>query len=124
MSESQFKDVADETAQRFMKAYNAGGSIVELFSPDCKTMAPDIPRQTGPEGVKKVQELTMAMGYVKANVSIDQAIAMGSEDDFYTTFKCTVSKEDGSKRDGKGVYIWKKIDGKYLIDVNIWNYDN
>ncbi|XP_070575051.1 uncharacterized protein [Ptychodera flava] len=109
----------------FVKRYGAGDfkGLSELYTPECKLMSGGTDVMVGREAAAEnlFREYYNA-GAVGTSSCTDEAGQVHGDECLYQRGHFKVYNAEGSVHDeGKYVVIWKKIDGKYLIDIDIWN---
>ncbi|XP_070575049.1 uncharacterized protein [Ptychodera flava] len=107
-----------------VKRYKAGDfkGLSELYTPECKLMPSGTDVMVGREAVENAFRDYYNAGAKWSSLHTDEAGQVHGDECLYERGHYKFYNEDGSVRDeGKYVVIWKKIDGNYLIDIDIWN---
>ncbi|XP_002735362.1 uncharacterized protein LOC100371061 [Saccoglossus kowalevskii] len=107
-----------------VKRYKAGDfkGLSELYTPNCKLMPTGTDVLFGREAVEKSFRDFFNAGAKWSTLDTDEAGQVHGDDCLYERGHYKFFNEDGSVREaGKYVIIWKKIEGEYRIDIDIWN---
>ncbi|XP_070576287.1 uncharacterized protein [Ptychodera flava] len=122
MADSEVAAAIDSVNEKMMKFYNEGDmkSVSELYTEDCKFMPPGKEILRGRKAVEEVLQNMKDSGAAKAFFKSMESTSFG--DYAYDWCTYTLFKEDGTVLDkGKGLAIWKKVDGDYYYHVDLIN---
>ncbi|XP_072031432.1 uncharacterized protein [Amphiura filiformis] len=113
-------DLLNDKWGELMRAKDVNG-LAEMYTEDCKYMPPNSPVIEGKEGVKKVYE-----GFFEAGAADGKLVSneVGPSGDSHVFMRGVydVYKADGSELEkGKMVMIFKRVNGKLLIYIDIDN---
>jgi uncharacterized protein (TIGR02246 family) len=107
-------------------AYDEAGAVA-IYAPDAVLMPPNQGRQVGTEfltamltGLEPLKAtFAVTPTAVMVTASGDQALEEG-------TWQTSLPMADGTKFEDYGKYLvaWKKTNGTWLIQYDIWNSDN
>ncbi|XP_077983500.1 uncharacterized protein LOC144438312 [Glandiceps talaboti] len=124
-------DMSDEqrsgmlaSRDRFAELLNAkqDAKMTDLYTEDCRIMAAGKDVVIGKQGIANEIAVLRKIGVAKITTTCDE-VGHIDENTGYTTGKFTLYREDGSEIGrGADVSIWKKVDGVYLLHVDIWNH--
>lgn len=109
-----------------LAAYN-DSAVAALYTPDATIMPPNMERDTGTVAIRAsfagMAQLKATLVITPVRIQIagsgDIAIEEG-------TWVYSMPMPDGSTYNDKGKYLetWKKTNGTWLIEYDIWNSDN
>lgn len=111
-----------EANKSFTEAFNTGGidAMAQLYTENGRLFPPNSEMIEGRENIKAFWSGAGEMGVAKAQLETISAEAFGNtaiEEGRYTLF----AEGDIVIDEGKYIVIWKKVDGKWLLDRDIWN---
>ena len=121
-------DVSDEIQaanDAFMEAFNAGDmeAVAMKYTENAKLFPENTGIVQGRETIQTFWGGASEMGVAKAELKTTVAEGFGEtaiEEGTYTLYAAGDIQIDK----GKYIVIWKKVDGKWLIDKDIWNTNN
>ncbi|XP_070576285.1 uncharacterized protein [Ptychodera flava] len=122
MADSELAAVIDGVNDKLMKFYDEGDmkSISELYTEDCKFLPPGKEILRGRKAVEEAMQDMKDSGAAKLYFKSMESTSFG--DYAYDWCTYTLFKEDGTVHDkGKGLAVWKKVDGKYYYHVDTFN---
>lgn len=109
-------------AAAWEKEYNANNlkGVVALYTADGCRMPPNAEAVHGSDGIMAQLKTGMDQGMAKVKISVTSAESSG--DHGWGTGTYQIMAADGSTADsGKWMNVSKKVDGKWLIQCDIWN---
>ncbi|XP_077982726.1 uncharacterized protein LOC144437619 [Glandiceps talaboti] len=118
------KDFCQKLQEGPVKRYKGGDfkGLSELYTPDCKLMPSGTNVLFGREAVENAFRNFYNTGAKSSSLHTDEAGQVRGDDCLYERGHYQFYNEDESVREeGKYVVIWKKVNGEYLIDIDIWN---
>lgn len=125
---AQARDVKsdiDAANQKFGAAYAKGdaAAIAKLYTPNAKVFPPGGDMVVGRDGVQKVWAGAIESGMKITSLktmSVEQygsaAIELGR-----FTAEAPDAQKQITKLDGKYVVVWKRLNGAWMLDSDIWN---
>ncbi|XP_002737418.1 uncharacterized protein LOC100367886 [Saccoglossus kowalevskii] len=121
------KSVIEANNARFGEMYKAGDMkalATELYHEDCKFMPSGSETKIGQKDVAKELEGMKAAGISGMKLTAEE-IGGIENDTAYDRGQYFLYKDDGSEMGvGKYLVIWKKVDGKYRVYLDIFNSNN
>lgn len=111
-------------AATWEKEYNADNltAVAALYTSDACRMPPNQETVTGRDGILQHLKLSKEQGWAKAKVVVTRAGTGG--DMGYGTGTYVLTRADGSEVDhGKWMNYSKKVNGKWLIQCDMFNSD-
>ncbi len=114
--------------QAFGAAYAKGdaAAIAKLYTPNATIFPPGSDMVEGRDGIRKVWAGAMQSGLkftALITVSVEQYGNAAREIGRFTADAPTPDKQT-KKLEGKYVVVWKRINGKWMLDSDIWNLNN
>jgi uncharacterized protein (TIGR02246 family) len=111
--------------QKFGAAYAKGdaAAIARLYTPHASVFPPGSDIVTGRAGIEKMWAGVIQSGLKITSlktVSVDQYGNAAREIGRFTA-EATSPDKQATKTDGKYVVIWKRINGNWMLDSDIWN---
>jgi uncharacterized protein (TIGR02246 family) len=114
-----------QTIERWMKAYNSGDTagVAACYTENAKILPPGAPMMSGREAIQSVWQGAMGMGVknirletVELEENGDTAVEIGNG-------ILTIQPNGGDEftDNVKYVVVWKKEDGAWRLDTDIWN---
>jgi uncharacterized protein (TIGR02246 family) len=118
-------DVSSEIAEAnasFMEAFNNGNfeAMAQLYTENGKLLPSNSDAIQGRENIKAFWTGAGEMGVAKAKLETIAAEGFGNtaiEEGRYTLY----AEGDMVIDEGKYIVIWKKVEGQWLLDKDIWN---
>lgn len=118
-------DVTDqikEANEAFMEAFNNGDAhaVAMNYTSEAKLFPANSDAIEGPEAIESFWNGALGMGVAKAELKTVNAEAVGNmavEEGTYKLF----TKDNQVIDHGKYIVSWKKVDGKWKLDKDIWN---
>jgi len=118
-------DVSDEIVEAnkaFSEAFNTGGidAMAQLYTENGKLLPTNSEIIQGRENIKTFWSGAGEMGVEKVKLETTSAEGYGNtaiEEGKYTLY----TEGDMVIDEGKYIVIWKKVDGQWLLDKDIWN---
>jgi len=118
-------DVTDEIKEAnksFMESYNSGDleALAQHYTENAKLLPSNSEVVQGREAIEALWSGALEMGANKALLETVSAESFGStaiEEGRYTLY----AEGDIMIDNGKYIVIWLKVDGKWLLDRDIWN---
>jgi len=102
-------------------------AIAALFAPDAVLMPPNMERDTGSVAIRAsfagLAQLNATLSLTPAAISVAGAGDMAIEEGTWT-YSMPLPDSSTYKDNGKYLVYWKKHDGTWLIQADIWNSDN
>ncbi|XP_002736454.1 uncharacterized protein LOC100375179 [Saccoglossus kowalevskii] len=126
ISDAEVKAIAVDVVRKFTSLYNVGKlrQLVELYTTDCKQMAPGNEVKHGREGA--MEGLVRMRKYVASYHphEPDRYGTIKNNELYYASAGFTCYNADGEPLyPGKVVILIKKVDGEYLIYTDCFNYN-
>jgi ketosteroid isomerase-like protein len=115
----------DAANQKFGAAYAKGdaAAIAQLYTPHATVFPPGADMVRGREGIQKVWAGAIQSG-LKINglqtISVEQYGSAAREIGRFTAEAPNAQKQM-VKIDGKYVVVWKRLNGIWMLDSDIWN---
>ncbi len=122
------KSDIEVTNQAFGAAYQKGdaAAIAKLYTPNATVFPPGSDMVTGRDGIQKVWAGAMQSGLKftgLTTISVEQYGNAAREIGRFTADAPGPDKQM-KKLEGKYVVVWKRINGKWMLDSDIWNLNN
>jgi uncharacterized protein (TIGR02246 family) len=125
---AQARDVKSDIEaanQKFGAAYAKGdaASIARLYTPHATVFPPGSDMVTGREGIQKVWAGAIQSGMKFTGlqtVSVEQYGNAAREIGRFTA-EAPNAQNQMTTLDGKYVVVWKRLNGTWMIDSDIWN---
>jgi len=119
------KSEIEAANQKFGAAYAKGdaASIAALYTPHATVFPPGSDMVTGREGIQKVWAGAIKSGLKITSlrtISVEQYGNAAREIGRFTAESPNAQKEI-TKLDGKYVVVWKRVNGTWMLDSDIWN---
>lgn len=105
-------------------AYNTGeaAAVAAMYLEDGKRMPPDMPIVEGREAVQAQIQGGMDQGLAKVGIELVESMVSGDMGCSRGTFK-TMDADGNVTSSGKWVNVSKYVDGKWMVHLDIWNFD-
>ena len=128
---AQARDVRSEIEavnQKFGAAYDKGdaAAIAHLYTPQAAVFSPGSDMITGRDGIRKFWADAIQSGLkftALQTVSVEQYGNAAREIGRFTAEAPDAQKQT-TKLVGKYVVIWKRLNGSWMLDSDIWNLDH
>ncbi|XP_002731333.1 uncharacterized protein LOC100374907 [Saccoglossus kowalevskii] len=116
MTDVNIMDAIVLLTKKYCELHNNGNmdGLMKMYTKDCTILAPGKGVLTGRTDLPKVCGGT-------AQLSIDVDEIGGGGDVVFCIKRSSLRKADGTVVAGKGLCIWKKVHGEYLLYVDCWN---
>ena len=112
-------------SQQFADNFNSGNiaALAALYAEEAKLLPPNSPSIVGKESIQAFFQASYDAGVgdlqitvIELSVSEDMAHKVGK-------YTLTIQPEEGEaiSDSGKYVWIWKRVNGSWKVDVLIWN---
>jgi len=117
---------AIETASaQWVDAFNKGdvAAFAALYTQEAKLLQPNIPMIVGRENIHANFQGFFEHGSRDIQLSVIELFANGDMAHKVGTYTLTIQPEEGESisDNGKYVEIWKRVNGTWMLDVDIWN---
>jgi ketosteroid isomerase-like protein len=113
----------DAANRRFEAAFNAGafaGATREVYTPEARVLPPDAPIVRGLAAIADFWTAAAAhLGVTSVQLATEELEVVG--DVAHEIGKATLTLAGGHQAQAKYVVIWKRLDGQWRWDVDIWN---
>ena len=115
------KAMLEEKTAQWMEAFNARDAdrLTALYAEDAVVAPPNAPAIFGRDAIRADNRETFAAGEVAIELEDLEIIIQG--DLGYKAGRYRMRAEDTLVDRGKYLEVWRKIDGKWLLDCDIWN---
>ena len=122
------KSEIEAANQKFGAAYDKGdaAAIARLYTPHATVFPPGSDMVTGRDGIQKVWEGAIQSGMKFTGlqtVSVEQYGNAAREIGRFTAEAPNAQKQM-TKLDGKYVVVWKRLNGTWMLDSDIWNLNH
>lgn len=119
------KSEIDAANQRFGEAFSRGdaAAVARLYTPHATILPPGSDMVTGRDGIQKVWAGVIQSGLkfgALQTVSVEQYGNAAREIGRFSAEVPNAQKQM-TKVEGKYVVIWKRVNGAWLLDTDIWN---
>ncbi|XP_002737422.1 uncharacterized protein LOC100368484 [Saccoglossus kowalevskii] len=124
MSNANIKSALGEQMKKFTEYYDSGDfeNLKELFTEDCKMMAPGKEVQYGREDTIAVLQGMKSDGVETMTFEFEEVGNISGDEFVFDRSKYTMFKSDGSVIVvGKYLAIWKKVADKYCLYTPCFN---
>jgi uncharacterized protein (TIGR02246 family) len=125
---AQAKDLKSEIEAvngKFGAAYDRGdaAAIARLYTPHATVFPPGSDMVTGREGIQKVWAGAIGSGMKFTSLRTVSVEQYGNAAREIGRFSAEVpdAQKKMTKIDGKYVVVWKRVNGAWLLDSDIWN---
>lgn len=97
--------------------------LSEMYAPEGQILPPEAPIITGREAIEKRWTVQEGIKILHHKITPEDINILGNTATDVGYYEGKTRRADGEEFDwsGKYVIIWKKINGQWLIDVDIWN---
>lgn len=113
----------DATNRRFEAAFNAGEFATaarEVYTANARVLPPDAPIVRGLADIADFWTAAAAhLGVTRVQLATQELEVVG--DVAHEIGKATLTLGDGQEAQAKYVVLWKREDGQWRWDVDIWN---
>jgi uncharacterized protein (TIGR02246 family) len=116
------KGEIEKCYEKFIEAFNSGNAkgVAMNYAENAKIMPTNSDVIQGLEGIEAFWKGAMDMGLKKAEIEIIQAEGLGDTAIDEGRYKLFLG--NGQLADhGKYIVIWRKVDGSWKMDLDIWN---
>jgi uncharacterized protein (TIGR02246 family) len=125
---AQAKDLKSEIEAvngKFGAAYDRGdaAAIARLYTPHATVFPPGSDMVTGRDGIQKVWAGAIGSGMKFTSLQTVSVEQYGNAAREIGRFSAEVpnAQKQMTKVDGKYVVVWKRVNGAWLLDSDIWN---
>jgi len=117
---------AIETASaQWVDAFNTGevAAFASLYTEEAKLLQPNNPMIVGRENIQANFQGFFEHGSRDIQLLVIELLVNGDMAHRVGTYTLTIQPEEGESisENGKYVEIWKRINGTWMMDVDIWN---
>jgi uncharacterized protein (TIGR02246 family) len=122
------KSEIDAANQKFASAYGKGdaAAIARLYTPHATVFPPGGDMVTGHDGIQKFWAGAIESGLKITGlqtISVEQYGNAAREIGRFTAEAPNAQKQM-TKFDGKYVVVWKRLNGAWMLDSDIWNVNH
>jgi ketosteroid isomerase-like protein len=114
-----------ETVVKWEKAFNAGDAkaVAALYAEDAERLPYQAPLVIGQAAIAENISATRDQGIVKIDLELDKSEAEGKMGWAHGTY-ILMNAEGATVQTGKWLNVSKKVEGKWVIQADIWNTDS